>query len=307
MPLLTSSNRNLVGVASIDDGHGAIIGIINDLHAAMLKGRAEEVVCGILDRLLNFTQKHLPVEESLLESSGYPELARHRGRHQELTGGISKFVLRHKRGDKDMIVHLARFLWDWLSIHVRQEDRESCSLAQAARSQVRCSLRRGRWRTNASRPSEERRRPEIPDESVMRRDPASSTTIVLCPGPCLMASSAIDAFDLQPMQLVAVASGGHRTLLARSGPAGFSQGRAQDRAKSIFRFLCEEFNAIHAAYPSGIALLWPITLLSCNSKHRNVGMKTLRAPLSESIQPARSSKIPKFRIVQILLKESEWE
>jgi methyl-accepting chemotaxis protein/hemerythrin len=125
MPLLTSSNRNLVGVASIDDGHGAIIGIINDLHAAMLRGKAEGVVCGILDRLLDFTQKHLSVEESLLESSGYPELARHRARHQELTNGIKEFVLRHKRSDKDVIVHLARFLWDWLSIHVRQEDRES--------------------------------------------------------------------------------------------------------------------------------------------------------------------------------------
>lgn len=125
MALLTLSNRYLVGVVPIDDGHAAVMGMLNDLHAAMLKGRAEEVIDAILGRLLDYTHNHLPVEESLLETSGYPELARHRARHQELTSAIKEYVVRHERCDKDVIVQLARFLRDWISIHVRQEDKES--------------------------------------------------------------------------------------------------------------------------------------------------------------------------------------
>jgi hemerythrin-like metal-binding protein len=114
-----------VGIGTIDDGHAAIVGMLNDLHAAMLKGRAEEVVGVILGRLLDYAHRYLPIEESLLQASGYPQLARHCARHGELTSGIEEYVQRHKRCDKDAIVHLARFLRDWISIHVRQEDKES--------------------------------------------------------------------------------------------------------------------------------------------------------------------------------------
>jgi hemerythrin-like metal-binding protein len=121
---MTWSDSLSVGVKAMDDQHRVLVGILNDLHTAMLAGKAHTITGELLHKLVEYTKFHFACEEELMQEAGFAGLAAHHQRHQELTREVELFVGRYQRGEEMLNIHLMNFLRDWLSHHILEEDRE---------------------------------------------------------------------------------------------------------------------------------------------------------------------------------------
>ena len=124
MPLLAWNDSYSVGVKTLDQQHAVLFGIVNELHAAMMKGQAQSVMGPLLDKLVKYTQQHFTYEERMMDAAKYPGFATHRTHHADLTRQVEDFMARYKRGDGTINIQLLRFLGDWLIRHIQHEDKE---------------------------------------------------------------------------------------------------------------------------------------------------------------------------------------
>jgi hemerythrin-like metal-binding protein len=113
-----------VGVKALDDQHAEFIATLNELHAAMLKGQAQNVAGSLLSKFTDYTREHFSTEERLMESTKYPGLADQRAKHREFTGRIGEYVARFKRGDNTMYLELLKFARDWITDHMQTVDKQ---------------------------------------------------------------------------------------------------------------------------------------------------------------------------------------
>jgi hemerythrin-like metal-binding protein len=97
---------------------------VNELHAAMIKGQAKNVVGSLLEKLIKYTVEHFAYEERMMAAAKYPGLVTHRARHADLTRQVEDFMARYKRGDGAVNIELLQFLRDWLTRHIQQEDKQ---------------------------------------------------------------------------------------------------------------------------------------------------------------------------------------
>ncbi|MGB8260827.1 MAG: bacteriohemerythrin [Terracidiphilus sp.] len=124
MALLNWSEKYSVGVKSLDNQHTALVGTLNELHTAMLKGQAASVTGNLLRKLVEYTRNHFAQEEALMSRAGYPGLETHRTQHHELTKQVGEYVERYERGEITLNLHLLNFLRDWLANHIQKSDKE---------------------------------------------------------------------------------------------------------------------------------------------------------------------------------------
>jgi hemerythrin-like metal-binding protein len=124
MALMTWRSEYSVGVEALDNQHKGLMRILNELHAASMRGKAREVAGPILSQLVSLASEHFSNEERLMESAGFPGLATHRAEHQKLSGKVREFVSRHEKGDATVYTQLLYFMRDWLNKHMQNEDQE---------------------------------------------------------------------------------------------------------------------------------------------------------------------------------------
>jgi len=124
MALVKWNNSYSVGVKAMDTQHTVLFDILNDLHAAMLKGQAQGLTGPLLHKLVSYTQSHFKAEESMMAQAKFPALAAHRARHLDLIAEVEDYVVRFERGEASVNLHLLSFLRDWLTKHIQQSDRE---------------------------------------------------------------------------------------------------------------------------------------------------------------------------------------
>jgi hemerythrin len=124
MSLLTWSGKYSVGVQSMDSQHTVLFGILNDLHAAMIKGQAQKITGLLLRKLASYTRDHFSAEERLMAAAGYPGLAQHRMKHRDLMKQVDDFAVRYERGESNLNLALLNFLRDWLTNHIQHEDQQ---------------------------------------------------------------------------------------------------------------------------------------------------------------------------------------
>lgn len=124
MALVTWDGSYSVGIRAMDEQHKRLVQTLNDLHAAMVSGKASGAADHLLGELVRYTQDHFRAEEAFLARNCYPELATHRGLHAELNLQVNNYVKRLQAGEAAISVHLLHFLRDWLTVHIQREDRE---------------------------------------------------------------------------------------------------------------------------------------------------------------------------------------
>ena len=124
MALLTWNSRYSVGVKTLDSQHTVLFGLLNDLHAAMLKGQAQSLTGSLLRKLVDYTHTHFATEERMLEEARYPGLAEHKIKHRDLIQKVEGYTLRFEKGEITLNLHLMNFLRDWLTEHIQKTDHE---------------------------------------------------------------------------------------------------------------------------------------------------------------------------------------
>lgn len=127
MALISWKPNYSVGVKTLDEQHLALIGILNEFHAAMLNGKGPSIAGTTLSRLATLAREHVDAEETLMAAVKFDGLAAHRIQHAELLGKLDEFARRYKSGDSSIYIDLLRFLREWLDRHMLQSDRQYAS------------------------------------------------------------------------------------------------------------------------------------------------------------------------------------
>ena len=111
-----------VGVDKMNDEHKVLVGLVNQLYAALKQGKAREALGGILDELIDYTRVHFSDEESLLKLYRYPGLEEQEQAHRRLVAKAEDLQQRYQAG-ASLGVDVMNFLRDWLTNHIQKMDK----------------------------------------------------------------------------------------------------------------------------------------------------------------------------------------
>jgi hemerythrin len=108
-----------VGFDEIDGLHRQVFRAAAELASAIVAGQPQRTLEELLARLVGCTQAHFTAEESLMQSSQYPQSSRHVAAHETLGAR-----LRACERDAPLSVDTMRALKGWVLQHIDEEDRE---------------------------------------------------------------------------------------------------------------------------------------------------------------------------------------
>lgn len=134
MSLLRWSESYLVGHEQVDDEHRYLFSLVNEFHDAFMERHARSDLDRLLNRLVDYTERHFRHEEALMRASGYPDIERHMAIHEALVEKIfqlaEKFSNKAVNPTRDTIT----FLETWLTDHIRVEDMAFAIFVAAAQN-----------------------------------------------------------------------------------------------------------------------------------------------------------------------------
>ena len=118
-------NRRLeTGIATIDEQHRQLLGLLSRLFEAMQDGAGNRVLGEIIERLQDYARDHFRVEEELMQQYGFPECEAHHAEHAMFQRKVAKFQEQQRRGDAEGVlsVQAVLFLRNWLTAHIGSVD-----------------------------------------------------------------------------------------------------------------------------------------------------------------------------------------
>ncbi len=110
------------GVKLMDEQHMRLVEIYNELHEAMMIGKAHKQMNDILDSLIKYTEKHFFDEEEYMENAKYSDLKQHRIEHQQLLDKVKVFQRKMARDEERISKPVVKFLEFWLKNHIQGSD-----------------------------------------------------------------------------------------------------------------------------------------------------------------------------------------
>lgn len=113
-----------IGVEAMDLQHKTIIELINTLYNEIRNEESEQSNDKILEEMANYAEKHFKEEETLLETSKYPDLDNHKAIHQQYRDSLKSLVEKSKNSDDTAMKDVYTFLRQWWTQHIMTEDQE---------------------------------------------------------------------------------------------------------------------------------------------------------------------------------------
>lgn len=125
MPFMHWSEKYCNGIALFDAEHERLMDMANDLYDAVLSGSSADVVQQVFHRLMAYTDYHFEHEETFFTESGYPHDAAHIERHSWMRQRVIDFEGENRHLPPELLaIEMAKFLRNWLEIHILKDDRE---------------------------------------------------------------------------------------------------------------------------------------------------------------------------------------
>lgn len=72
-------------IAEIEEQHEELVNLLNGLNDAVKNHEPTNNIYQIINKVISYTEMHFADEERLMVQSGYPEIAKHKAMHKELT------------------------------------------------------------------------------------------------------------------------------------------------------------------------------------------------------------------------------
>lgn len=119
-----ADDMEIDGGGPIDRDHQLLVDLVNELHTATSRGAGREVVGGILSRTISSTREHLTREEELMAQKGFTGLEMHKQGHDSFMERLFMLQQKHEAGSLTVAAQLSATLRDWLSLHIRRNDKE---------------------------------------------------------------------------------------------------------------------------------------------------------------------------------------
>lgn len=123
MSLILWNNSFSVNIMKIDLQHQRLVDMINKLHDSMKKRESNNVLAGILNDMVAYTLVHFKSEEDLFIKFNYPAGRIHKMEHDLFIKKVEEFVGEFKSGNKILSIEVLNFLTEWLSQHIKIQDK----------------------------------------------------------------------------------------------------------------------------------------------------------------------------------------
>jgi hemerythrin-like metal-binding protein len=123
MALVTWKDIYVVNIEEIDSQHKNLVGIVNELHDAMIIAKGQDVLGKVLDELVEYTLYHFATEEKYFDLYDYPEADLHKKQHKELVEQVAALHEKFKSGERVITLDVMNFLRDWLHDHIVGSDK----------------------------------------------------------------------------------------------------------------------------------------------------------------------------------------
>jgi hemerythrin len=124
MPLINWSPAFSVNVKDMDAEHQILIDIINQLHDSMRSGKATQETGEILNRMVEYTQRHFKAEEKILLANNYPQYQRQKSEHDAFIAKTLEYKRDFQQGKLALSVQVSSFLKVWWTDHIQKEDKQ---------------------------------------------------------------------------------------------------------------------------------------------------------------------------------------
>lgn len=111
-----------VGNEQIDQEHQYLFQLINEFHDAYAEKRDRAILLNLLNRLVDYAERHFTNEEALMLAAGYPASDEHRAHHETLFEQIFSLNARFSDRAYNPARDATAFLKGWLADHILQED-----------------------------------------------------------------------------------------------------------------------------------------------------------------------------------------
>ena len=129
---ITWSDRYSVGIATIDSQHQKLVGLVNQLYAAINNGSPDSVTAKVLDGLAAYTLSHFATEEGFMKRHAFPGYAQHKAEHDGLVAQVKKLQQGQKTGKAKISLEVMTVLQTWLIGHIMGTDKKYTSHLLAA-------------------------------------------------------------------------------------------------------------------------------------------------------------------------------
>jgi len=117
MSLLEWKPEYSVGIASMDDEHREMIGMINDVYAKLGGAADTEDVENCLENIFNAISLHFALEERIMRANAYAEYEEHKDDHEELLDEIRELMDEFVADQESGAILLEEKLSDWFARH----------------------------------------------------------------------------------------------------------------------------------------------------------------------------------------------
>jgi hemerythrin-like metal-binding protein len=111
-----------VNVSRCDEQHKKLFSLLNGLHQAMSVGSSRSIIAPVIQELHAYAKTHFQTEETLMEKTSYPDLAKHRAQHLSFVAKVEQFEANLNEGAV-VSIEVADFVRDWLVNHIKKTDR----------------------------------------------------------------------------------------------------------------------------------------------------------------------------------------
>jgi hemerythrin len=123
MAFFTWSNSYSVGVQQFDTEHQQLFRIMSELCDGMKAGKGKDVLDGVLQQLIRYTEQHFSGEEAVMKSTGYKDLQAQVDQHSQFSAKVKDFQTQYRAGAVALSVQLLDYLRDWLTSHIGGADK----------------------------------------------------------------------------------------------------------------------------------------------------------------------------------------
>jgi hemerythrin len=123
MPLINWTPAFSVSVHDMDVQHQLLIEILNQLHDAMRGGKGSQEIGKIVDKMIDYAQRHFRDEEKLLAANHYPQYANQKAEHDAFILKALEFKRDVSQGKMALSVPVSNYLKEWWTSHIQKEDK----------------------------------------------------------------------------------------------------------------------------------------------------------------------------------------
>ena len=118
------NDKYLIGIKDMDDQHGILFEIIDEMRELPMSGNEDKPVEEMLNRVIGFIKLHFSAEEALMTSHKFPVIKQHLAEHKKFIQQIINFHKRMTAGVPPTTYEIISLLQNWLTDHIRKADKE---------------------------------------------------------------------------------------------------------------------------------------------------------------------------------------